>query len=69
MGDDQYVVLEYNQASGRPVVAFNGDVYDNAVDAMEDAEGQLRQTHGIGRRERYAVARLNDIEEAVLDDR
>lgn len=58
--DEQYVVLEFNQASGQPRLAFD-DVYDSYGDAVQDATGLLWETQKVGRRERYAVARI-DIE-------
>lgn len=57
---EQYVVIEYNQASGQPRIV-NDDVYDSFGDAMQDAQHQLEETRKVGRRERYAVASL-DIE-------
>lgn len=60
---DWFVVLEFNQASGQPNVAMNGDVYDEAADAETDAAGMLERTLLVGRRERYAVARLTDVDE------
>ncbi len=58
--NDQYVVIEFNQASGQPRLAFD-DVYDNYGDAVQDAHGLVDETRKVGRRERYAVARI-DIE-------
>jgi hypothetical protein len=51
-----YVVVEYNQASGQPLV--REDVWhdrDDAVDVMEQAREENRK---IGRRERYAVGTI-----------
>lgn len=60
MSREQYVVLEFNQASGQPRLAFD-DVYDSFGDAEEDARALLAETQKVGRRERYAVASI-DIE-------
>lgn len=54
---DQYVILEFNQASGQPRLAFD-DIYDEFGDAVQDATGLLSETRKVGRRERYAVARI-----------
>jgi hypothetical protein len=56
----QYVILEFNQASRQPRLAFD-DVYDNYADAMQDADALLADNRGYGRREHYAVASI-DIE-------
>ena len=55
---EQYVVLEFNQASGQPRLAFD-DVYDSFSDAVQDAQALLAETQKAGRRERYAVASLD----------
>lgn len=57
---EQYVVIEYNQASGQPRLASD-DVYSSFGDAVQDAEHLVEETKRVGRRERYAVASL-DIE-------
>ena len=58
--DDQYVILEFNQASRQPRLAF-GDVYDRIGDAVQDAQALLADNRKTGRRERFAVASI-DIE-------
>lgn len=57
MSREQYVVLEFNQASGQPRLAFD-DVYDSFSNAEEDARSLLAETQKVGRRERYAVASI-----------
>jgi hypothetical protein len=61
MSDLGYVVVEFNQVGGAPRIV-SGDIWDeeDARDVKEQAEAETR---AIGRRERYAVARLT-IEEA-----
>lgn len=58
--DDQYVILEFNQASHQPRLAFD-DVYDRIGDAIQDAHHLLAENRKVGRRERFAVASI-DIE-------
>lgn len=58
MDDLGYVIVEFNQASGRPRLAYHGDVYDNDVDALEDATGLMADNRQHGRLETFAVARL-----------
>lgn len=53
-----YVIVTFNQASGRPKLAYEGDLYDNDVDALEDARGLLEDNRQNGRLEGFAVARL-----------
>lgn len=57
---EQYVVIEYNQASGQPRLVGD-DVYSSFEDAKRDVQRQVEETRRVGRRERYAVASL-DIE-------
>lgn len=54
----QYVVLEFNQASGMPRTATD-DVFFDADDARREARDLLAQTVEVGRRERFAVAALD----------
>lgn len=53
-----YVVVTFNQASGRPKLAYGGDIYDSDIDALEDATGLLEENRQNGRLEGFAVARL-----------
>ena len=51
-----YVVIEYNQASHQPNIAFDApDMFDNAEDAGAKAEQLHKLTQAVGRRERYAI--------------
>lgn len=52
-----YVVLEWNQASGKPE-CFVTDVYDDSGPAIELAADALAETKSYGRRERYSVHEL-----------
>lgn len=53
-----YVVVEFNQSSGRPRVAFHGDLYDELVDALTDADGLLADLRQNNRLEKVGVARV-----------
>ena len=60
-----YVVIEWNQASGRPRLA-DDVLYDDA-DQAEEMAGQLRaDTAAAGRRERFTIHPITENEE---DDR
>lgn len=66
-----YVIVTFNQASGQPKLVYEGDLYDNDVDALEDAQGLLEENRQNGRREGFAVARLeweHDAEEVSNQD-
>lgn len=56
-----YVVAEYNQASGQPMVL--SDVYDTFAEAKDDADLLADIARRIHRGERYAVWELTEIEE------
>ena len=59
----RWIVIEWNQASGQPSVAGNGELFWNELDA-EDFAGQLRtETRVSGRRERHTVHEV-DLEDA-----
>lgn len=57
-----YVVVEFNQASGRPELAST-DVHDDVGDANDQATAARERTAAVGRKERYAVAALTLLEE------
>lgn len=59
--NEQYVIVEFNQASHRPRLAYD-DVYDERHDAVTDMDGLREENRRVGRRERYAIATL-DIED------
>ena len=61
-----YVVVEFNQANGRPRLLYGAELYDERVDAVEDARGELRDKRANHRLERYAVASV--VIEEVYDD-
>jgi len=68
---DEYVIIEFNQASHQPRI-LHDDIYDNYVDAVEDAGHAWRGARKVGRRERYVVARIDiewDSDEAEMGDR
>lgn len=49
-----YVVIEYNQASGRPRLV--DELYDSEADAEEAMDAERAQTASVCRRERFAIA-------------
>lgn len=57
-----FVILEYNQASGKPTP--NDFVYDSVAAALEDAIRMRRAALQRGRGEHYAVAELSIVAEA-----
>jgi len=59
----RWIVIEWNQASSEPRVAFNGDMFWNESDAEDCAEQLAAETRVIGRRERYTVHEI-DLESA-----
>ncbi len=56
-----YVVIEYNQASHWPSLEHD-TLYDTVDEAAEVAKHAEEATERIGRRETYAVARVELIE-------
>lgn len=54
-----YVVLEWNQASGRPSI-YRGDLHEDRRYAIEVAEEATEEATSMGRRERYTVHALSD---------
>jgi len=56
-----FVVIEWNEEFGQPSVA-DADVYDNAPDAHERAAWFTEQIAAVGRRERFTVARIEQVE-------
>lgn len=50
-----YVVVEWNQASGQPRIAYNGDLFDREEDAEDCAEQLREETRAVGRREQHTV--------------
>jgi hypothetical protein len=54
-----YVVMEWNQASGQPSIAFEAPyMFDTQGEAHDKAEQLREPTRSVGRRERYAVATI-----------
>jgi hypothetical protein len=49
-----WVVVEWNQASGRPKLA-DGELYDTWADARDVADNSRDNAKGHGRGERYTV--------------
>ena len=61
-----YVVVEYNQASGRPTVVFGAqllELLDDRASAEVDAAGYRAVTVAVDRRERYVVYELVRVED------
>lgn len=59
-----YIVIEWNQASGRPSPLQFGDLYDTWEDAEQSAAAERIRTAKVGRRERHTVAEVTDTDEA-----
>lgn len=57
-----YVIVDWNQASGRPDVDTAG-LYTTREDAAADAAHRQAETDRIGRRERHTVAAVIEIDE------
>lgn len=58
-----WIVVEWNQASGQPHIAFNGDLFYAEADAEDCADQMRQETATVGRRERYTVHEI-DLEHA-----
>ena len=56
-----YVILEWNQASGQPEVS--GDLQDSKEDAISTANFMQNLTHRSGRRERFTVGVVTELED------
>lgn len=54
-----YIVLEWNQASGQPSV-FSNDVYMDEGEAIEEAKRAHADARSRGRRESYTVHWIDD---------
>ena len=60
-----YVVVVYNQASGRPHIdPFGGEIFDEWVDADEAAAREQADWRDNGRLERVVVAELREHEDS-----
>ncbi len=58
-----YVLVEYNQASRVPLIASGEYMYDTVAEAATEMDRAVAGTAEVGRRETYAVARVELIEE------
>lgn len=54
-----WIVVEWNQASGQPRIAFNGDLFYSEADAEDCADQMRQETAVVGRRERFTVHEIN----------
>jgi hypothetical protein len=61
MAADLFVVVEYNQASGRPHCALE-DLCDDAVGAQDMATDLVKAARRRGRNEKYRVFRLEPVD-------
>lgn len=60
MAEIGYVVIEYNQASGQPSIAFEAPyMFDDEEDAATKAGELAAQTLLVGRRERYVIGTIH----------
>jgi hypothetical protein len=57
--EEWYVVVEFNQASGRPKLCGDA-VYDGRETADDDAEDPAATARRANRRETYRVFRLDE---------
>jgi hypothetical protein len=55
-----YIVVEWNQASGRPEVE-DGSLYSTAAEAEEAAQDARDFAAKVGRKERYTVAEVVEV--------
>lgn len=60
-----FVILEYNQAGGPPVIPSFADIHDTREEAETDKDWHEGNTRDAGRRDRYVIATL----EVSEDDR
>lgn len=61
MSEELFVVVEYNQASGRPGEVVGWEVVDDRDEAVERAVDACRRNRADGRRERYGVFELDEV--------
>lgn len=59
-----YVVVEYNQASGRPERLFSDVVDQTLVEALATLEQARTEASENGRGERYEICELDPIEKS-----
>jgi hypothetical protein len=58
-----YVVIEWNQASGQPDLLTFGNLYASQEDADEVAKASEAVTSAAGRKERYTVAEVTELDQ------
>lgn len=56
-------MIEYNQASGLPGLTIAADLYENLDDAEHALQAEREATARTGRRERYVIAEVIEMEE------
>lgn len=59
----RWIVVEWNQASSEPRIAYNGEMFWNESDAEDCAEQLRQETRIVGRRERFTVHEI-DLDDA-----
>jgi hypothetical protein len=57
---DMYAVVEFNQASGRPIET--AAVYWSLAEAEEDAAYRQKKTREVGRREEFRVFEMTEVD-------
>lgn len=63
-----YVVIEWNQAGGRPRLAVD-DLFDDEPEAADTANSLAAETAKVGRRERYSIHEVSwDEQDELLRD-
>lgn len=60
-----FIVVEYNQASGRPGLPFGADIYDSQDLAEQAARDEREDVLAAGRRERYVVCEVVELEDGT----
>jgi hypothetical protein len=58
-----YVVIEYNQATGWPVLTVWADLHSDLADARFERDVLADKAREAGRRERYVVCEVAEPEE------
>lgn len=62
-----YVVVTYNQASGRPELDYS-DIHADLEDAGNERDWKADATAAVGRGERHVVAEIVPLDDEDTDD-
>ena len=58
-----YAVVTFNQASGQPGLNPGADLYADLEDAVHARDWERAETARAGRRERYVIAEVTEMDE------